>query len=573
MKRCPQCRRDYYDDSLSFCLDDGAALLEGPSSVDGPATAMLVGEQTEPETRLMATGRASSGAITTSPSVVLTRGWIVAGIVAVALAIALGVGGYLYFRRPASNQIESIAVMPFVNDSGNADLEYLSDGISEALINSLTDLQQLRVVARSTAYRYKGKDIDPQQVGRDLNVRSVLTGRVRQMGDNLDVQVDLVDATTGAQLWGEDYERKFSDIILVKQAIVREITEKLRLKVSGEEQQRLARRDTTNADAYQSYLRGRYFWNKRTAEGLTKAVEQFQQAIDRDSNYALGYVGLADCYTLMEENGGVPASESLPKARAAADRALQLDDSSAEAHTSSAMTYQHLWRWDEAEAEYQRAISLNPNYPTAHQWYSNYLFGMRRFGDALKEGIRAQELDPLAPIITHNVAYVYLLMNNSDAALAESRKILELAPDFPPALNDLGWVYLKQRRYEDATVQFQKAVESSGRGASSLGNLGYCYAISGKHAEALRIVMELEERYAKGEAVGIYLAGVYAGLGDKDHAFALLEKEFQRHSGQLPTITFWLTLEALRADPRYADLARRIGLKSQESVYASNNDM
>lgn len=280
----------------------------------------------------------------------------------------------------------------------------------------LTELRQLRVMARSTAFRYKSKEVDPQQVGRDLNVRAVLTGRVRQIGDALAIQMDLADATTGAQLWGAEYERKVSDVLAVKQAIVREVTEKLRLRLSGEEQRLLVRHDTTNAEAYQFYLRGRYFWNKRTTDGLRKAIEQFQQATDRDTNYALGYVGLADCYVLLEEYASVPSSDTLPKARAAADRALQLDESLAEAHTSSALIYYQQWRWADAEQEFKRATSLNPNYPTAHQWYSLYFVTRRQFDDALPEIKRAQELDPLSLVISVNVADVYLLKNDINAA-------------------------------------------------------------------------------------------------------------------------------------------------------------
>ena len=247
----------------------------------------------------------------------------------------------------------SIAVLPFENASGDPNAEYLSEGISEALINSLTELQQLRVIARSTAFHYKGKDVDPQRVGRELQVAAVLTGRVRQMQDALSVQVDLVDAITGAQLWGAAYDRKISDVIAVKQAIAREVTERLKLRLSGEEQHRLVKRDTTNAEAYQFYLRGRYFWNKRTPDGIKQAIEQFQQAIERDPNFALGYAGLADSYLLLQQYVGVPSSEALPKARAAADRALQIDDSLAEAHTSSAAAYQFSWQWDQAEAGIQ----------------------------------------------------------------------------------------------------------------------------------------------------------------------------------------------------------------------------
>jgi serine/threonine protein kinase/Tfp pilus assembly protein PilF len=466
----------------------------------------------------------------------------------------------LYFAKPAK-AIDSIAVLPFVNSSNDANAEYLADGISEALINSLTELQGLRVVARSTAFHYKGKEVDPQAVGRELNVRAVLMGQVRQMGDTLNIQVDLVDATTGAQLWGQEYERRISDVLSIKQDVAREVTEKLKLRLSGEEQRQLTKRDTTNAESFQFYLRGRYYWNKRTADGLKKAIEQFQQAIDRDPNYALGYVGLADCYATLEVYAGIPASETLPKARAAADRALQIDDSISEAHASSAQIYEQLWRWAEAEAEYKRAISLNPNYATAHQWFAGYLRVKGQLDDSLREIKRAQELDPLSPIIGINVSIDYLLKNDPDSAIEEDNRNIELDPSFARAHGNLGYAYLKLRRYEEATREFQKVVELSGRASNFLSDLGYCYAVTGKRAEALQILKELEERYDRHEALGQYLAGVYTGLGDKDQAFHWLEKDFEQHSGTLPRFTWWFNFATLRSDPRYADLVRRMGLK------------
>jgi Flp pilus assembly protein TadD len=385
-------------------------------------------------------------------------------------------------------------------------------------------------------------------------------GRVRQMGDTLNIQVDLVDATTGAQLWGEEYERKVSDILSVKQAIAREVTENLRLRLSGEEQRRLVRRDTTNAEVYQFYLRGRFFWNKRTADGIRKAMEQFQQAIDRDPNYALGHVGLADCYLTLEEYAGVPASETLPKARAAADRALQIDDSLAEAHASSAVTYKKLWRWAEAEQEYKRAISLNPNYSTVHHWFAIYFYTRGQFDDAMREIKRAQALDPLSAVISNNVSIVYLLKNDPSSAIEQCNRIIELDPGYPGAREQLGWAYLKQRRYEEATAEFQRAVELSGRGSTYLSSLGYCYAVTGRRAEALAILKELEEGYARRKAIAKDLAGVYAGLGEKDQAFAWLERGFEQRSGELPYITTHFSFEDLRSDPRYSDLVRRMGL-------------
>jgi TolB-like protein/Tfp pilus assembly protein PilF len=522
-----------------------------------PATKNLEAAQTEQQT---------DSATTSSTRIILSeikrhrRGALLIGAAFIAGTIALGYFFYSFYTGGSTARITSLAVLPFTNTGNAPNLEYLCDGISEALINSLTDLQQLRVIARSTAFRYKGKDVDPNEVGRNLNVGAVLMGRVSQLGDALDIQVDLVDTSTGAQLWGEKYERKVSDALSIKQAIAHLVTEKLRLRLTGEDERQLVRRDTTNADAYQAYLRGRYYWNKRTADGLNKAIEQFQQALDRDPNFALAYAGLADCYVLMEEYAGVPSSECMPKARAAVDRALQIDGSLAEARTTSALIYENEWRWTEAEAEFKHAISLNPNYPTAHHWLSIYYQIRRQFDDELREIELAQGLDPLSPIIGENVSEAYILKNDFDSAIEQSRKALELDPNFAYSHRNIGYAYLGQRRNEAATAEFQKAVELSKRASEDLGALGYCYAITGRRDGALAILKELDERYARRESLGIYLAIVNAGLGDKDQAFAWLEKDFQQRSSVLAYITWWFPLEDLRSDSRYDDLVRRMGL-------------
>jgi serine/threonine-protein kinase len=483
----------------------------------------------------------------------------------IALAALIIVGSsltYLFYFARLPGAIDSIAVLPLINASNDPNSEYLSDGITDSIISNLSQLPQLKVMARSTVFHFKGKEIDPRDVGRQLGVRAVMTGRLLQQGDHLIVRTELVNVADGTQLWGAEYDRKLSDVLGLQQDISREISEKLRLKLTGEEKKRLTGRDTTNAEAYQSYLRGRYLWNKRTGEGLKRAIEEFQQAIDRDPNYALGYVGLADSYGLLEEYAGVPASETLPKARAAADRALQIDDSLSEAHTSSALIFEQMWRWSETEEEYNRAISLNPNYATAHHWFSIYFRTRGRLDDSLREIKRAQELDPLSPVIGQNVAEVYLLKNDLNSAIAECQRIIGLDPNFPGAHDELGFAYLKQRRNDEAIAEFQKTVELSGSASRYQGDLGYCYAVMGRHAEAQAILKELEVKYTRREAVGQYLADVYAGLGDRDQVFSWLERDFERGSGiRLPFIKWWFTFDDLRGDPRYADLLRRMGLK------------
>ena len=475
------------------------------------------------------------------------------------LVIAIATLAYLFY--PASSRaMNSIAVLPLTNAGGDPNLEYVSDGVSESLINSVSQLQRLRVTARSTAFRYKGKEVDPQQVGRELNVRAVLMGRVRQVGDTFNIQVDLVDATTGAQLWGEEYNRKLSDILAVKQDISREITEKLSLKLTGDEQKQITRRDTNNAEAYQSYLRGRYHWNKRTGDGLKKAIEQFQNAIGRDPNYALAYVGLADCYLVMEQYAGTPATETVPKARAAAERALQIDDSLAEAHTSLASVNEKLWQWDEAGIEYRRAISLNPNYPTARHWYYTYLLAMKR-SDAEEQIRRAEELDPLSPVINVNLAQMYLRKGETDRAIEQCKRIIELYPSYPGGYEILANAYIKQRRYREAVEQMSKAVDFSDRASYYLGALGYCYALDGRRTDALATLRELEEKYARRESPATEIAKVHIGLGDKDQAFVWLEKAFDTRSGMLKDITDEDYFDLLRDDPRYAHLVRRMHLQ------------
>jgi TolB-like protein/Flp pilus assembly protein TadD len=492
--------------------------------------------------------------------------WVFVVIVGAMLSVGLFfIGRYTAQNTPGPRPHEpvenSIAVLPFENAIHDANTEYLSDGISEALINSLTELPQLKVIARSTAFQYRGKQADPQAVGRELKVRTVLTGAVRQVDDRLNVQVDLVDATTGSQLWGQEYERKLADVVAVKQALVREVTEKLRLKLTGEQEQRLTRRDTTNPEAYQFYLRGRYYWNKRTSDNVRRAIDQFQQAADKDPNYAVAYAGLADCYVILEDYVGTPASETYSKAKAFAERALQLDGSLAEAHASLGFVYYGQWEWEKAEQEFRRAIELNPKYSTAPHWYSICLLSLGRIDEALTEIKRAHELDPLSSPIGTSLAYAYFSKNDLDAAIAQCKAVIELDPNYPRAHEYLGLGYLKKGLQAESIAEFQKAVEFSGRERRPLRDLGYGYAIAGKRTEALSVLQELEQKYEGHEAIGQDLAAVYAGLGEKDQAFAWLEKDFQGRSGLLAWIRWTPAFESLRDDPRYADLLRRMNLR------------
>lgn len=492
------------------------------------------------------------------------RGLIIA--TAAILVLVFAALSYVYYFPTRSEVIDSIAILPLATAGNDEETEYLSDGLTESLINSLSQFPQLRVVARTTAFRYKGKEIDPTQVGRDLGVKAVLTGRLIQRGETLVMQVDLVETSGGTQIWGAQYNRKASDLLVVRQELAREISERLRLRLTGDDDKRLTKGDAGNAEAYQLYLKGRHFWNKRTGASLKKAMDHFQQAIYKDPNYALAYVGLADCYTLLEQYAGTPTSETLPQARAAIQRALQIDNSLGEAHASLGFIEQNSWNFNEAENEYKRAIELHSNYATAHHWYSLYLRQVRgRIDEAMIEIKRAQQLDPLSPVISHNIAAIQLTKGELDAAIDAEKKVLELDPNFPPAYWALSAAYRRQGRHGEAIAAAEKRVELTGRLSSSLANLALCYVVAGNRAKARSLLRELEERYDRGEVLGQILAPVYAVFGDKERAFACLEKDFQARSGLLTQIAYAAEQDVLRdklsSDPRWSDLLSRMGLR------------
>lgn len=480
-------------------------------------------------------------------------------VVLVLVAGAIGVSLFLH-ARSTEVAIDSIAVVPFANQSRDADTEYLSDGLTESIINNLIQLPALRVSPRSSVFHYKGKDTDPIQIGKELGVRAVLTGRLLQRGDSLLVSAELLDVRDNKQIWGEQYNRKVADALAVQQEISREITDRLRLKLSGEEQEQMTRRDPTNSESYQFYLRGRYYWNKRTGDNLNKAIAEFQKAADKDPNYALAYVGLADTYVLLEDYTGARANETCAKAKAFAERALQLDGLSAEAHASLAYTYTQLWQWDQAEAEFKRSIELNPNYASVHQWYSLHLRYLGRFAEALRESKQAQEREPLSLINAVSITQASLAIGDFDAAIEYGKRVIDLDPNFPRGHEELGLAYLAKKRYPEAITEFQKAVSLSGRARRGLSLLGFGLAITEKRDEALAVLKELQGKYEKKEALAQDVAAVYAGLGDKDQAFAWLEKGFKDRSGQLGRTRWEGEFEPLRNDPRFAVLLRRMGL-------------
>jgi len=577
MKRCPQCNRLESDEALKFCRVDGTTLISDSGAVSGDAgtakfgsgavsgdieTSVLphrtdadINRPTAPTTVLPATATPSTTSELTKPK----RRGILFGLIAVVV-LGVVIGGYLFFTRKTTAAIQSIAVMPFVNESGNAELDYLSDGITETLIKSLSNLPNVNVKPRSSVFRYKGKDTDLRTIGRELNVQAILNGRVTQHGDELSLSLELVDVQKDKVIWTEQYQRKTSDLVSLQSEIARDISTKLKSKLSGAEETKVSKTATADPEAYQAYLKGRYYWNRRTAENIKKAIEQFKIATDRDPNYALAFVGLADCYVVSNEYAGVPTSETVPRARSYAERALSLDPQLAEPHATLGWANESLWQWAEAEKEFKRAIELNPNYPTAYHWYSIFLRNMGRYDESATIITRAHELDPLSSVISVNVSRVDQVQNNHAASIENSLKIIELDPNFGAAYQYLALSYLKQGRDAEAIAAAEKAVEITKRSGVTLGDLGHIYAATGKQTQARSVISELEDQYARKKAIGQDIAAVYAGLGEKDKAFEWLERDFQVQNDRLPNIRWELQFESLRDDPRFKEMLKRMNL-------------
>jgi serine/threonine protein kinase/Tfp pilus assembly protein PilF len=507
----------------------------------------------------VSTHGSGSRAVAAKPKSWPNRLALVAGLVAVA---GLALGLWLYLRaRNADAAIDSVAVLPFVNQNSDPNMEYLSDGLTESTINSLAQLPNMRVIARSSVFRYKGREIDPVQVARELGVRAVFTGRIAQRGDDLIISVELVDTGQNKQLWGETYDRKVSDLLVVQRDIAREISANLRTRLTPPEESLVTKRYTENPEAYQLYLKGRFYWNKRTGEAFKRAIEYFNGAIEQDPSYALAYAGLADTYILLSRYSAGTPEESYPKAKAAAQRALAIDETLAEAHNSLAgVLLDYDWNLAESDKEYRRAIELNPNYATARHWYANGpLLVTERYDEAIAEMKRAVELDPLSLIINSDLGSIYLDARQYDRAVEQLRKTIDMDRGFYPAHYWLGEAYVMKGSYADAIAEYQKARELNDD-PLVLGLLGHAYAVSGRRDEALRMLDELnklaQERYVSSYTFAL----VYAGLNDRDQAFQWLEKSYRDRSSEIAYFKVDPLLDPLRPDPRFADLVRRVGL-------------
>jgi TolB-like protein/Flp pilus assembly protein TadD len=456
--------------------------------------------------------------------------------------------------------IDSIAVLPFANDSNDLTLAYLSDGVAESIINNLSRLPLLKVMARSTTFRYRGPEVEAWKIGQRLNVGAVLTGRVYKFGRNIVIGVELVNTTDGSQVWGEKYQRPASNILAVQEEIAKKVAVTLRLKLSRKERQRLEKRDTNNTEAYLSYLKGRYFWNKRTEEGLKKSVEYFSRAIEADNRYALAYSGLADSYNMLCGYSILSPDKAYPRAKEAALNALKLDETLAETHASLAhinMLFE--WDWAAAEKEYRRAIELDPNRAASHHWFSVYLRIMGRFEEALVELETALKLEPLSLIVNAALGTHFHLARQPDRAVEQLSKTIEMDANFPYAYFILGVAHGQAGRHREAITELRKAVRLSDN-PEYLSRLGCLYASSRKKSEARAILHKLRELRKRKYVAGYDLAVLHAALGENDGAFAWLETAFAEHDETLCLLGIDPILDGLRLDPRFDGLLNRVGL-------------
>jgi TolB-like protein/predicted Ser/Thr protein kinase len=510
------------------------------------------------------TGKTS--AMAASAAVAATSPWwrrkAVLGTTSVIVVIVATLAVVWYLRSGAGETIDSVAVLPFSNEGGTADTDYLSDGLTESLIGSLAHVPKLKVKSRNSVFRYKGKSVDVQKTGNELGVSALVTGRVVQRGDTLDVSAELTEVHDNIELWGERYQRKAGEVISLQQQIASDLAEKLRSKISGPEMQQVTKQGTQNADAYQLYLKGRYYWNKRTEPDIKTAISYFEQAIDKDPIYALGYAGLADAYGVWQNYGGDP-NEVIPKAKAAALKALEFDPTLAHPHALlGSIKFEHDWDLGGGEAEFRKALQLDPDDATAHQWYSEDLTTVGRQQEAVAEIERAHLLDPLSRVISLDTCVVYLSSREFDRVIEKCKKVAEEYPEFPRVHAELAGAFWGKGMYPQVIEEFKTYARLSGDKDSSLfaSALEDGYRFGGWKG-ALSKAIEVRKAQRKTGYWSAYdIAGMYADLGDKEQAFTWLNTAYQERDPGLLALKTDFLLDPLRSDPRLAGLAHKVGL-------------
>jgi serine/threonine protein kinase len=488
------------------------------------------------------TSSVSSSSVAAAAPKTVSRKYIAIGVAAI-LAIAAAAGFYFTRAKSDTSKITSLAVLPFVNATADSGNEYLSDGLTESLIGTLSQLPNLKVLARSTVFKFKGKEDDPRQIGQSLQVSAVLMGRIAQHGDELGIDADLVNTADGSEIWGSHYTRKTADVAQIQSDITRDISSSLRIHLSGAEQQRLTRAAATNPEAYRLYLEGRQLWYGRTPEGIQKSIALFQQAIAADPNYALAYSGLADVYNIAPSYISISSKQAELLADEAARKAVELDDSLAEAHAARAFALANLLKWSESDQEFRRALELKPNYSTAHYFYAmGYLAPQNKIDQALEQYRIALSLDPLSSIVGSNYAVVLMEARRYPESLAQFQKVLARDPNFPPAHYKLSHLYATTGRFPEAVSELRKSLPNSS-------------PVSEDAQGFLKLMLTMPDAdRSAGAAVAAALAG------DRDQAFKYLEKAFSDGDSELLIVIRYPALDSLRSDPRYKDLLRRLGL-------------
>jgi TolB-like protein/Flp pilus assembly protein TadD len=454
-----------------------------------------------------------------------------------------------------------LAVLPLENLSGDASQDYLSDGMTDELITELGQINQLRVISRTSVMTYKGARKPLPQIARELNVDAVVEGTVLRAANRVRISAQLIRASSDKHLWAQSYEGDVRDTLALENKVARAIADQIRTKLDQEEQTEFKKVKTVNPEAYEHYLKGRFFWNKRTGDGLRKAVDYFSEAIEKDPGYAQAYTGLADSYALMGdwEYGVLAPAEAFPKAKAAATKALALDPTLGEAHTSLAFVLDVFdWNWKSAETEYRQAVALSPSYATAHQWYAWHLIVLGRSNEAVAEIRRAQSLDPLSLIIGADMADVLLIARRYDESIEQSLKTVEMDPRFAVAHYQLGQAFVQKQMFNEGIAELQKAIGFSGGNKAFRSNLAYAYARSGRRNEAEEILEDLKNRSNNGFSNASEIALVYVGLDETDQAMTWLQKAYEERFN--PSVLLRPCFDPLRSDPRFQDLCRRIGL-------------
>jgi TolB-like protein/DNA-binding winged helix-turn-helix (wHTH) protein/Flp pilus assembly protein TadD len=490
----------------------------------------------------------------------LTRGVI--ALLAVALSLSILAVWLFRSRKPAPSGIRSLAVLPLDNLSADASQNYFADGMTDELITDLAKISALRVISRTSVMVYKGARKPLPQIASELNVDAVVEGTVLRSGDRVRITAQLIEASTDRHLWSESYEGDLRDTLALQNRVARAIADEIRINLTPQEQAALKNVKVVNPQAYESYLKGRYFWNKRTAEGLKVARAYFNQAIEEDPKYAQAYSGLADTYALLGDwqYAVMTPKEAFPKAKAAATRALELDSALGEAHNSLAFVLDGFdWDFDAAGKEFRRAIELNPGYATAHHWYAWHLSLLGRYDEAVAEMRKAEDLDPLSLIINADLAELLVLAHSYDESIQQSRRTIEMDANFALAHNQLAQAYVQKHMYDEAVVELQKAVHLSGGSPTCLANLARAYAASGKNSEAVKLLSELKERANSSYSNAPEIATIYASLGDTDQAMNWLEKGYEERFN--PGVLLRPGFDPLRSDSRFQDLVRRIGLR------------